>query len=273
MAAHVTAGPDHYSITFEPGSVTVSKVGVEKNLTNIEGLANEDSSLNEGRIFYDILFSACYPGAAGARIGMYIIVEAQNAYYKGYPIEMRGVYYAARRLSSQLKSINNETNYGCLQKVYSIFICMGDVPDREAGTASLYRMEKHDIIGNVERGREAYDLLSVIVLRINDRIRTEDGVLSLLQTLCSNVTGKKEKLRRLREYGIRIDDSIEKGVGDLCNLSELIETRGETRGEMRARKQIVLRMLKNGLSCEEAADYADLPVDLIRQWEAEALRT
>ena len=35
----------------EPGSVTVSKVGVEKNLTNIEGLANEDSSLNEGRIF------------------------------------------------------------------------------------------------------------------------------------------------------------------------------------------------------------------------------
>lgn len=35
---------------------------------------------------------------------MYIIVEAQNAYYKGYPIEMRGVYYAARRLSSQLKA-------------------------------------------------------------------------------------------------------------------------------------------------------------------------
>ena len=49
----------------EPGSVTVSKVGVEKNLTNIEGLANEDSSLNEGRIFYDILFCACYPGDAG----------------------------------------------------------------------------------------------------------------------------------------------------------------------------------------------------------------
>lgn len=183
----------------EPGSVTVSKVGVEKNLTNIEGLANEDSSLNEGRIFYDILFCACYRGDAGTLIGMYIIVEAQNAYYKGYPIEMRGVYYAARRLSSQLKSINNKTNYGCLQKVYSIWICMGEVPDREAGTASLYRMEKHDIIGSVKRGREAYDLLNVIVLRINDRIRAEDEVLSLLQTICSNVIGRNEKPERLRE--------------------------------------------------------------------------
>lgn len=77
---------------------------------------------------------------------MYIIAEAQNAYYKGYPIEMRGVYYAARRLSSQLKSISHETNDGCPQKVYSIWICMGDVPGHEAGTASLYRMEKRAAI-------------------------------------------------------------------------------------------------------------------------------
>lgn len=34
---------------------------------------------------------------------------------------------------------------------------------------------------------------------------------------------------------------------------------------------MVLRMLKNGISCEEAADYAELPVSLIRQWKAEAL--
>lgn len=76
---------------------------------------------------------------------------------------------------------------------------MGEVPDHEAGTASLYRMEKHDIIRSVKRGREAYDLLNVIVLRINDRIRAEDEVLSLLQTICSNVIGRNEKPERLRE--------------------------------------------------------------------------
>ena len=40
----------------EPGSNTISSVAVERNLTNIEGLNTEDTSSNEGTIYYDLLF-------------------------------------------------------------------------------------------------------------------------------------------------------------------------------------------------------------------------
>lgn len=46
----------------ESESVSVLTIGVERNRTNIEGIANDDATLNEGRIFYDIIFKAYYPG-------------------------------------------------------------------------------------------------------------------------------------------------------------------------------------------------------------------
>ncbi len=46
----------------------------------------------------------------------------------------------------ELTKIDNHTNYGELQKVYSIWLCVGDdVPDKKAGTVSLYEMNKRDI--------------------------------------------------------------------------------------------------------------------------------
>ena len=106
----------------EADSISVSKTGVERNRTNIDGISNEDKTLNEGNIYYDIIFRAYYPGKDGGYIGLYINLEMQNAYYTGYDMEARGVYYAARRLSSQLKRINKETDYRCLEKVYSILL-------------------------------------------------------------------------------------------------------------------------------------------------------
>lgn len=249
----------------EAESVSVSRTGVERNRTNIEGISNEDATLNEGRIFYDIIFKACYPGQYGKYIGLYINVEAQNAYNKGYPVEMRGMYYAARRLSSQLKSINNETNYGCLQKVYSIWVCMGDVPNKEASTATLYRMAKHDIIGSVKRVPEDYDLINVIILRINDQTKTEDEVLGLLQTLCSNLIKKEEKLVLLKQYGIRVKD-IEEGVNLMCNLSDLVEARGEAK----AKAEVADNLLKDGLPYEKVSEYTGISIDTLRDRMKEA---
>lgn len=71
----------------------------------------------------------------------------------GYPIEPRGIYYAARRLTAQLKRIDKDTNYGSLQKVYSIWLCMGNVPVYEENTVSLYSLNKNDIIGITKRNK------------------------------------------------------------------------------------------------------------------------
>ena len=49
---------DIESDLIEPGSIKVGQVSVERNLSNIEGLNTEDKTLNEGNIYYDIVFSA-----------------------------------------------------------------------------------------------------------------------------------------------------------------------------------------------------------------------
>ena len=62
---------------------------MERNLSNIEGLNTEDKTLNEGNIYYDIVFSALYPKEEGRYIGMYINLEMQQDMYPVYEIETR----------------------------------------------------------------------------------------------------------------------------------------------------------------------------------------
>lgn len=207
-----------------------SSVEISKNRSNVEGIGTDDNSLNEGNMRYDILFKAYYPGDKDKLIGLYINIEAQNAYYKGYEIETRGIYYAARRFSSQLTRIDNNSDYSSLWKVYSIWICMGNIPDKEANTATLYRFGKNDIIGTVNKPKECYDLLNVVILRLNDRIECDDTVMEMLRTLCSNLIEPAAKLKRLESLGINVDGNIEKGVNSMCNLSDLVETRALEKG-------------------------------------------
>ena len=268
----------------EPGSVLVSKVGVARNQMRVEGISNEDTSMGEGTVWYDIVFRAAYPGEDGVRIGMYINVEAQNDPYPGYPLEMRAIYYAARRLSAQLKTINRNTNYGCLQKVYSIWICM-NVPAYQANTASLYHFRKRDILGHIKRDPNGYDLLNVVILRFNDNAEIQDEVLGMLQVLCSGKITREAKLERLKQYGVRVDDKIEKGVTEMGGFAEALvreamaegeargeargEVRGEARGEAKAKHKMSLNMLRDGISVETVAHYADTSVEIVRSWSQE----
>ena len=101
-------------------TIMVSKIGVEQGSETIQGVKNEDAVQGEAAVFYDVLFHVWYPKMEGKQIGMYLNLEAQSDYYPGYPIEPRGIYYASRCLTAQLKKVDKDTNYGTLQKVYSI---------------------------------------------------------------------------------------------------------------------------------------------------------
>ncbi len=70
-------------------------------------------------------------------------------------------------------------------------------------------------------------------------------------------------MKRLKEHGIRLDDEIEKGVSALCNLSDLVE--------IRAKKQMALKMLQQGDSYEKVAECAEVSVETVKEWEQEAL--
>ena len=85
----------------QPETIMVSKMGVEQSRESIQGIRNEDVIKREATVFYDVLFHVWYPGIEGKQIGMYLNLEAQSDYYPGYPIEPRGIYYAARRLTAK----------------------------------------------------------------------------------------------------------------------------------------------------------------------------
>lgn len=214
----------------EPETILVSKAGVSRDSSGIKGLSEKDSTQTEGTVYYDIVFQAYYPGNEEEKIGLYINLEAQADYYPGYPLEMRGIYYGARRLTSQLKQINRETNYGCLQKVYSIWFCVGNVPAYESDTVTLYDISKNDIIGSVKRNKDFYDLINVVIIRLNDEAAPEDNTMKMLQTLFSNQLSKQEKLHALEKLGMRMNDSLEKGVGGSMNLSDYVELKGIEKG-------------------------------------------
>ena len=243
-------------------TIMVSKIGVEQGSETIQGVKNEDAVQGEAAVFYDVLFHVWYPGMDRKQIGMYLNLEAQSDYYPGYPIETRGIYYAARRLTAQLKRIDKDTNYGSLQKVYSIWLCMGNVPVYEENTVSLYSLNKNDIIGKTKRNEEIYDLMSVIIMRYNDKTELKDKTLQMLQTLSSDRLSKEEKLEKLKNLGMRVDDRIEKGVWKMCNMGDYIEAKAKKQECIRI---VRLQLEKKKRTPEETAELLDMPLGYIQK--------
>ena len=114
------------------GQPQVASVPVlpDEDGTVIHGMDTQDTSLREGTVTYDIRFRAIVPGT-GEHISLIVNVEAQNDYYPGYPLLMRGVYYCCRMVSAQYGREFTGPNYGKLKKVYSIWICMNPPKGKE----------------------------------------------------------------------------------------------------------------------------------------------
>ncbi|MBQ8924078.1 MAG: hypothetical protein IJ053_04715, partial [Lachnospiraceae bacterium] len=97
---------------FIDGEPQISKETVHRDEVpeSIEGANNEDSSIKEGVVRFDIKFKAIIPETDN-RADMIINVEAQNDFYPGYPIIKRGIYYASRMISSQYETIFTNSHY------------------------------------------------------------------------------------------------------------------------------------------------------------------
>ena len=226
--------PEEIEKLIEPDSMRTGEP-VGRNFSRIQGMRNEDSTILEGTIYYDILFRARCPGETGGEMGLRVNVEAQNDYSPGYHISTRAMFYCARELSSQPGDLFQGMDYGKLEKVYSIWICMGErIPGKEQFTVSLYETKKREIIGATEEDRRHYQLMNAVIIRLGDDHRVKDDrIFKLLQALFSKKLALEEKLERLKSLGIRVDERLEKEVEEMCNLSEGIWQDGVQEGETR----------------------------------------
>lgn len=116
----------------------------------------------------------------------FVDIESQKTYKPGYPVEKRGLYYLARRLSSQLSLVTETTDYAHLEKCYSIWICRDEVPKEERYTVSVYETANTRNIGRNNTAKENYDLMTLVVIKLGDKVyngKKEDEGYDLLRFL------------------------------------------------------------------------------------------
>ncbi len=231
------------------GDPVVAKVAVHPDQTNpslnlakerIDGSATEDNSLSEGLVTYDIRFNALAP-KGNDLIGIIINVEAQNDTKPGYSLLRRGIYYCSRMISAQKTQDFQKSNYDDLKKVYSIWVCAREQEAKAKRTITTYSMKETQVIGNVVKDSDEYDLLSIVMIRLGDAPKINDGVVAE-DELDQNVIGMLEVLLKghlsaeqrkdilEQRYGIEMTRQIEEEVGHMCNLSKGIYEDGMAQG-------------------------------------------
>lgn len=241
----------------------------------ITGLSNEDSVPGEGAIYYDIRFKAFLPHWDGS-ITILINLEAQKNFYPGYSLVTRGVFYGARMISSQLETEFTIPKYDDIKKVYSIWLCM-DAPEYIGNAVTQFCMEKKDLLGNIPAKRREYDKLSVVMICLNEKCRTNTAFTEVMNTLLSETiqTDRKKEILK-KKFHFVMERPLEEEVSLMCNLSELVWERGVNEGLKRGIRQgieqgieqVVANMLHRQMSDADISALAGCSLEFI-----EAVRT
>lgn len=236
----------------------IAEVAVNPDETNasIRGISNEDATLTEGTVTYDIRFMASAP-VSGELIQLIINVEAQNDFYPGYPLIKRGIYYCSRMISAQYGTEFTQSHYGDIKKVYSIWICSNPPKNRENSITS-YSLTEKNIIGNVKEQAENYDLMTAVMICLGSADNENSRrVLKLLEVLLSSTVQAEEKKQILRdEFDIKMTQTFDEEVSVMCNLSKGIKEEGRAEGLIEAIRNLMKNMQ---LTSEQAMAALSVP--------------
>lgn len=237
------------------GEPEISTIPVHPGLTNsptITGMQNEDNIPFEGIVYYDIRFYVKVP-QDNKIVKIIVNVEAQKSFYPGYHMETRGIVYASRLISAQLDTEFVAPHYDQLKKVYSIWICF-DSSKEQANAISEYKITKHDIIPGIRDNQKAYDKLSVVLITLNNAIKSDDQFIAMLNCLFDEDNRVRKKDLLSSQYGYEITDDFGKELDIMCNLSEALVEKGIEKGIEKGEKR--LQTLLNYLI--KAGRYSEL---------------
>ena len=229
--------------------------GAGRQGAKISGMNTDDPVGNEGHDTFDIRFSAVTPSGSGrVQVKIIINVEAQKDYHPGYDLVTRGVFYAARNISSQLDVEFPPGEYDGLCKVYSIWVCMS-VPDKYADTITLYELKPRDLYGHYT-GTSRYDLMTVVMIRLGN-LKSKNSLIRLLDTLLTDQLGTAEKENILeQDFDIARDEERREDLKDMCNLSEGIYQQGMREGILESLRNLIRSL---DLSAPDAMNALGIP--------------
>lgn len=252
------------------------EVGVHVDDTNrlprtpevITGSNNEDSTLTEGTVHYDVRFDAIAPTSAHDAasqdvIRLIINVEAQTAFNPGYPLTKRAIYYCSRMISAQHGPIFKKSEYGKIRKVYSIWVCTKP-SDEFQNTLTRYSIRPEHLIGNTTEKLENYDLMSVVTICLGKSdSENYTGILKFLDVLLSSSRAATEKKKILEEeFGVAMSEELERKVLIMCNLSQGVRAEGRKEGISIGEIGMLVQLVRDGdLKPERAAEKAKMTVE------------
>ena len=270
------------------GTPEVGTVGVHVDDTNrppkapeiITRSNNEDSTLTEGTVRYDVRFDAIAPATANDVaqqdvIRLIINVEAQTKFKPGYPLTKRAIYYCSRMISVQHGPIFTKSEYGKIRKVYSIWICT-QPSDGFENTLTRYSIKPEQLIGEAQEETENYDLMSVVMICLG-KPGTENhkGILKFMEVLLSSTRSCSEKKKILEEeFGVAMSEELEREVLEVCNLSQGVRAEGREEGRQEGRIEgigigeirMLVQLVREGdLPLERAAAKAKMTVEQFKE--------
>lgn len=152
------------------------------NMGRINASSAEDNIPGEGKIFFDIRFTAYHKET---EMKFLINVEAQKSSVPsklGYHLENRIIFYLARMISAQKQTEFFHSDYDNLKKVRSIWICMDSSEDGDSieeinlGRSTVFgnKVNPYDvdlmrgIIINVRSGNNIKDSQNVLIYMLEN---------------------------------------------------------------------------------------------------------
>ncbi len=233
------------------------------NIGRVNATNTEDNIPGEGKIFFDIRFTAYHKET---EMKFLINLEAQKSSKPsklGYHLENRIVFYLARMISAQKQTEFYHSDYDNLKKVRSIWICMDN--SENGDSIEEVSLTQNVVFGN-KKALYDIDLIRGIIINVRNGYNLMDSqntLISMLEKLLSQISVEEKKRILTEEYGMIMTTELEGRIRTMCNLSENIKElgieegiekgiqKGIEKGIQKERLNAIQRMMDAGLTKDQ----------------------
>ena len=208
---------DDIDIGTKPLDAGLSNLG-RINLSN-----TEDNVPGEGKIFFDIRFSAYH---REMEMKFLVNVEAQRSTAPsklGYHLENRIIFYLARMISAQKQTEFFHSDFDNIKKVRSIWICIDNGEDGDS--IEEIKLDRNTVFGK-KVSTHNIDLMKGIIINVRSGNYTKESqntLISMLEKLLSQTCIDEKKQILTEKYGMIMTTELEGRLQTMCNLSENIK--------------------------------------------------
>ncbi len=220
------------------------------NLGQVKKSDTEDNVPGEGKIFYDIRFSAYH---LKEKIKFLLNIEAQRSadpQKLGYHLENRILFYLSRMISAQKQTEFFHSDYDSIKRVRSIWICLNDEEDGDS--IEEISLARKDIFGK-RKNPYSTDLMKGIIVNIRNRENVEGSqnvLISMLENLLLQNDIEKKKRILTEQYGMIMTTELEGRIQTMCNLSENIKEKGIEEGIEKGIEKGIKKGIEEGIEKE-----------------------